>query len=289
MSGSNAPHVEEPPVKKAKHGSFADTKPLLGKVALVTGSSEGVGSGIALQLAMAGADVCVNYIGDNVTDAEDIAAKIREQGSRAILVKGSVSDRGAVEEMFSRIEKELGVIDILVTNAIASKRQSILETKLEDFQRTMEVGVFGVFNCMQLAAKQMVAAGKKGSIVHITSPHQSWPAKDCIDYNTAKAAAHHLALSVANELMWKGIRVNFVEPGWTVTKGEIRLYGQAQLDENGRKMPLGRLADTSDTGKAVVWLCSDEAAFIVGTSIKADGGMFIEGGQSWNTPPRERA
>merc|ERR1739845_35101 len=113
-----------------------------------------------------------------------------------------------------------------------------------------------------------VAAGKKGSFVHITSPHYDWP---------------------ANELMWKGIRVNFVEPGWTVTKGEIRLYGMKQLDENGKKMPLGRLAQPADTGRAVVWLCSDEAEFIVGTHIKADGGMFIENGQSWNTPPRDRA
>lgn len=125
--------------------------------------------------------------------------------------------------------------------------------------------------------------------MHITSPHHDWPAKEAIDYNTAKAAAHHMALSVANELMWKGIRVNFVEPGWTVTKGEIRLFGQEQLDENAKKMPLKRLAHPSDMGRAVVWLSSEEASFIVGTHIVCDGGMFIEGGQSWNTPPRERA
>lgn len=153
---------EEPQCKKAKlPGSFADVKPLAGRVALVTGSSEGVGSGIALELAKAGASVCVNYIGDNVADAEGVATQVREQGSRAIIVKADVSDRPAVEEMFSTIEKDLGVIDILVTNAITSKRQSILETNLEDFKKTMDVGVFGVFNCMQCAARQMVAAGKK--------------------------------------------------------------------------------------------------------------------------------
>jgi len=288
MSESTTDHVDASPSKRAKKESFADTKPLLGKVALVTGSSEGVGSGVALELASAGADICVNYIGDDDTDAEDIAKQIREHGRRAILVKASVADREAMETMFSTIEKELGVIDILVTNAISSKRQSIFDTKPEDFKRTMDVGVYGVFNCMQLAARQMRAAGKKGSIVHITSPHSSWPAKDAIDYNTAKAGAHHLAMSVANELMWKGIRVNFVEPGWTMTKGEIRLYGIDQLNENGKKMPLGRLAQPSDTGRAVVWLCSEEAAFIVATTIKADGGMFIEGGQSWNSAPRDR-
>ena len=119
---------------------------------------------------------------------------------------------------------------------MTAKRNSILDTKPEDFKRTMDVGVYGVFNCMQLAAKQMLAAGKKGNMVHVTSPHEHWPAKDAIDYNTAKSAAHHLALSVANELMWKGIRVNFVEPGWTITNNEIRLFGKDQLVENGKKM-----------------------------------------------------
>lgn len=265
----------------------ASAKPLVGKVAVVSGSSEGVGAGIALELAIAGADVCINYVGGDA-DAREVAAQIRAHGRRAIVVEADVADGKAVQAMFDKVQKDLGTVDILVTSAITSKRHSIFDTTQEDFKKTLDVGVIGVFNCMQAAAKQMAAEGKKGSIVHVTSPHYSWPAKDCIDYNTAKAAAHHLALSVANELMWKGIRVNFVEPGWTVTKGEIRLYGQKQLDENGKKMPLGRLAQPSDTGKAVVWLCSDEASYVVGTHLKVDGGMFIENGQSWNTPPRDR-
>jgi len=288
MSGSNAAQAEQSPTKRAKTNSFADTKPLLGKVALVTGSSEGIGSGVALELARAGADICVNYVGKDDAAAEDVAKQIRELGQRVIVVKESVTDREAMEKMFSTIQKELGVLDILVTSAMTAKRASLLDTKPEDFKNTMDVGVFGVFNCMQLAAKQMIAAGKKGSIVHITSPHQSWPAKDAIDYNTAKAAAHHLVLSVANELMWKGIRVNFVEPGWTVTNNEIRLFGMDQLNENGKKMPFGRLAQPSDSAKAVLWLCSEESSFVVGTTIKCDSGMFIEGGQSWNSAPRDR-
>jgi len=289
MSGNKADHVEEPPTKRVKKDTFADTRPLLGKVALVTGSSEGVGSGVALELAKAGADICVNYVGDDDTGAEDIAKQIRAFGQRALVVKASVADRDAMEKMFSTIQKDLGVLDILVTSAVTAKRASILDTKPEDFKNTMDVSVFGVFNCMQLAAKQMLAAGKKGSMVHITSPHANWPAKDAIDYNTAKAAAAHLGLSVANELMWKGIRVNFVEPGWTVTNNEIRLFGMDQLNENGKKMPQGRLAQPSDSAKAVLWLCSEESAFVVGTTIKCDSGMFIEGGASWNCPPRDRA
>lgn len=281
--------ADQQPAKKAKTDSFADTQPLSGKVALITGSSQGVGSGIALELAKAGAHIVVNYVGDGDADAEEVAKQIRETGQKALIVKASVADRAESEAMFNRIEKELGALDILVTSAMAAKRQSILDTKLEDFKNTIDVGVIGVFNCMQLAARQMLAAGKKGSIVHITSPHQNWPAKDAIDYNTAKAAQHHLVLSVANELMWKGIRVNFVEPGWTITKNEIKLFGMKQLQENGNKMPFGRLAEPADSARAVLWLCSEEARFVVGTTIKCDSGMFIEGGQSWNQAPRERA
>lgn len=281
FSGSVAVALQQ---SKSPH---CHTKPLHGKIALVTGSSEGVGAGVALQLGAAGADVCVNYVGPP-GDAEAVVAEIRKQGSRAIAINADVSDEAAVQAMFDKVQRELGAVDILVTSAIVSKRNDLLNTKVEDFRRTLDVGVTGVFIAMQAAARQMLAAGKKGSIVHITSPHQSWPCKGAIDYNTAKAASHHLTLSIANELMWKGIRVNFVEPGWTETAGEIRLYGKKQLDENGKKMPLGRLARPSDTAKAVCWLCTDDASYVVGTHIKADGGQFIEGGQSWNDVSRDR-
>lgn len=268
--------------------SFAETKPLLGKVALVTGSSEGIGAGIAIALATAGADVCINYVGCS-TAAASTANLVNEQGRKSLVVEADVGQREAVENMFERVRTELGPVDIVVTNAIVSKRSSILDTNFEDFAKTLSVGVHGTFHCLQLGARQMLAEGSKGCFIHLGSPHVAWPAKDCIDYNTAKAGAEQLVLSAANELMWKGIRVNIIQPGWTYTEGELRLYGEEQLANAGAQMPLGRLAKPADIGAAAVWLCSPEASYITGSTLKVDGGAFIETAPSWIAPPRARA
>jgi len=267
---------------------FTDTKPLKGKVALITGASEGIGAGIALSLAKAGCDVCINF-SSKVAAAEEVAAKCREEGGgKAILHQTSVAVRKGVEEMFEKILTELGPVDMVINNAVVSKRQSIFDTKFEDFQWCCEIGIYGTFHCFQLGARQMLDAGKKGSIIHIGSPHVLYPAKECVDYNTVKAGQQHLVMTAANELMWKGIRVNVVEPGWTYTQGEVRLYGEEQLEQAAQKMPFGRLAYPEDIGRAIVWMCSDEASYVTGANLKVDGGAFIEVAPSWHNPPRDR-
>ena len=123
--------------------------PLLKKVAVVTGSSQGIGAGIAMELAHAGADVCINYVGPRA-DADEVAGAVRAIGRRAIVVEADVSDRAAVEKMFDATEAALGPVDILVTNAVMSTRNNLLETKPEDFDRTLKIGIYGVFHCMQV-------------------------------------------------------------------------------------------------------------------------------------------
>lgn len=267
--------------------TFADAQPLLGRVALVTGSSEGIGAGIAVELARAGADVCVNYVGKGAAAAEDVARRVEEHGRRALVVEADVGERAAVEGLFEKVLGELGAVDIVVTNAVVSKRSNILDIDFADFERTLRVGVHGPFHCLQLGARQMLAAGKRGSFVHIGSPHVRWPCKDCIDYNTAKAGAEQLVLSAANELMWRGIRVNVVQPGWTHTPGEVRMFGEEYLAEVAAQMPLGRLAYPRDIAQAVLWLCSGDASFVTGSTLKVDGGAFIETGPSWTDPPSD--
>jgi len=191
------------------------------RVAIVTGAAQGIGAGIALELASNGADVCVNYVGDSV-QTQDIMSQIQKLGRRAIAYEADVSDRAAVEMMVEHTIKTLGPVSILVTNAICSVRNSILDTKFEELQRTLNVGIYGVFHCMQVVARIMVRDQIKGAIVHVSSPHARGPFKNAIDYNVAKAASLQLALSSANELMWKGIRVNVVQPGWTITPGIMR-------------------------------------------------------------------
>merc|ERR1719401_90190 len=192
--------------------------------------------------------------------------------------------------MFDTVEGELGPVDVLVTNAVISTRHNILETQIEDFERTVRIGVVGAFHCIQVFSQRLVSAGRRGgSIIHIGSPHAKGPFKDAIDYNVAKAGANHLALSAANELMWHGIRVNIVQPGWTYTEGELQLYSKDVMDKCAAEMPLGRLAMPEDVGKAVVWLCSDEAAYVTGASLTVDGGQFIETAPSWTSVGRHRS
>ncbi|MCL6517472.1 SDR family oxidoreductase [Alicyclobacillus sp.] len=258
---------------------------LLGKVALVTGGARGIGAGIALELARAGADVCVvDMAGDEALD--QVVSRIHSLGRGALAVRGDVSHRDEVEAAVALCESRLGAVDILVTNAIRSTRANLLETRFEDLQRTVEVGVYGVFHAMQVVARRMVARGTGGVILHISSPHARTPFKDAVDYNVAKAGAHHLALSAANELMWHGIRVNILEPGWTDTPGERTWYTDEVMEEMGRRMPLGRMGLPSDLGKAAVFLASDQAAYITGAVLRVDGGQFIEGGASWDSAGR---
>jgi NAD(P)-dependent dehydrogenase (short-subunit alcohol dehydrogenase family) len=262
--------------------------PLLNRIAVVTGSSQGIGAGIAMEIAHAGADVCINYVGD-AAPALKLAEQIRAIGRRAIVVEADVSNRDAIERMFDTTEKELGPVEILVTNAVTSKRSNILETKVEDFERTLKIGLFGVFHCFQIFSQRMVLRGQRGgSIIHIGSPHAKGPFKDAIDYNVTKAGANHLALSAANELMWCGIRVNIVQPGWTYTEGELTLYSEEVLAKSASQMPLGRLSMPEDIGKAVVWLCSDEAAYVTGANLTVDGGQFIETAPSWTSKGRHQ-
>jgi glucose 1-dehydrogenase len=179
--------------------------------------------------------------------------------------------------MVARCTEILGPIDILVANAVTSVRQTILETREEDLRRAIDVGVFGIFHAFQAVARQMVERHAKGCIIYISSPHARLPFKGAIDYNTAKAGGHMLALSAANELMWHGIRVNLIEPGWTDTPGERTWYPDEALYREGKKLPLGRLGSPEDIGRAAAFLASDEAAYITGSVLTVDGGAFIQG------------
>jgi glucose 1-dehydrogenase len=257
---------------------------LTGKVALLTGAARGIGRGIALELARAGADVCVNDRAVDRAGAEVVAA-IEAFGRRALFVQADVSERPAVERMVAQCTETLGPVDILVASAVTSVRQTILDTREEDLRRTIDVSIFGTFHVIQMVARQMVERHAKGSMIYVSSPHARLPFKGCIDYNIAKAGAHQLALSAANELMWHGIRVNIVEPGWTDTPGERAWYPDAVLSREGKRLPLGRLATPEDIGRAVAFLASDQAAYVCGAVLTVDGGAFIQG-PAWGAPAR---
>lgn len=255
-----------------------------GKVALVSGGGRGIGRGIAAELARAGARVA---IADLEPSPETLSA-IHAAGRRGLALQGDVSDRAAVERMVAECTTTFGPLDIVVAAAVTSVRRTLLETDEQDLRRAIQVAIFGTFHLFQVAARQMVHRGAKGAMLYVSSPHARLPFKGAVDYNTAKAGAHQLVLSAANELMWHGIRVNVIEPGWTDTPGERTWYSDEVLAREARKMPLGRLATPEDMGKAAVFLVSEQAAYVCGAVLRVDGGTMIQG-PAWYAPARHGA
>ena len=247
---------------------------LSGKVALVTGANRGIGRGCALEMAREGADVALNYR-QHAEEAESAAEEIRAMGRRAITLQGDVSDRARDREMVEETVRQLGRLDVLVANAAYSRRRPFLEMEEEDMRRTLDVVLWGTFNCSQFAARQMVQQGQGGSIVIVSSVHamQSYPLS--VAYNTAKAGINHMGRTMAAELTPHRIRVNIIEPGWTDTPGERLHFTEEQIQKDGQKLPWGRLATSQEIGWGAAFLAGPRSEYITGTVLRIDGGYVL--------------
>lgn len=247
---------------------------LTAKVALITGSSRGIGRACAVEMARAGADVCVNYR-SHPAEAEEVAAKIRDLGRRAIVIGCDVSDRAAVDAMVAQTIAELGRLDIAVANAYYSKREPFLELSLDAMRQTLDVTLWGAFHLAQSAARQMDMRGQGGALLFITSVLAQIPMPTSLPYNTAKAGVEHMCATIARELAPHKIRANAIEPGWTDTPGERQFTSEDEIRQGGERLPWGRLATSEDIANAAVFLCSDAADYITGTVLKVDGGYTL--------------
>ena len=247
---------------------------LSGKVALITGSSRGIGRGCAVEMARAGADIAVNYR-SHADEAEEVAGQVRGLGRRAGVYGADVSDRGQVDAMVAAAVADLGRIDILVNNAYYSKREPFLEMSVEGMRRTLDVTLWGTFHASQAAARQMVEQGGGGSIVCVTSVLAALPFPTSLAYNTAKAGLNHMARTMANELLEHRIRVNAIEPGWIDTPGERQFTSDEEMAEAAPGMPWGRLGTPEDIARAAAYLASDAADYVTGTVLRVDGGLTL--------------
>jgi glucose 1-dehydrogenase len=245
---------------------------LKGKVAIVTGASRGIGRGIALELASCGADVMVNYV-SSADKAEAVANEIRAMGRRALVYRADVSKRDQVQAMIDATVREFGRVDIMVPNAAHNVRKPVLELEPEDVAATWDMTLWATFHCSQLAARQMVKQGGGGKICVISSVHAEMPFKKCMSYASGKAGMHQMARVMANELAAHRINVNVLEPGWIDTEGERALPTAQVMLQTAAKIPLGRLGTVEENGKAVAFLCSDDASYITGTILLLDGGF----------------
>ncbi len=245
---------------------------LEGKVALVTGASRGIGKAVALMLAENGADIAVNFAGSTAA-AEAVAAEIEKMGRRAILVQGDVSQTDVCAEMVDKVVKELGHIDILVNNAGITRDTLLMRMKEEDWDAVLNTNLKGVFNCTKAAVKYM-AKQRSGSIVNISSVVALMGNAGQANYAAAKAGILGFTRSVAKEMAARGIRVNAVTPGFIKTD-MTSVLSEKVVAAMEASIPLARLGEPEDIAKAVLFLVSDNAAYITGQTLHVDGGMVM--------------
>lgn len=247
---------------------------LKGKRAVVSGSSRGIGRGIAIQLAKAGADVVINY-NSNGDEADEVIAECKKHGSQAYKVQANLADHDAAKSLIDQSCDLMGGLDIVVSNAAYSDRHLMLDSDLSEFKKTIDISMWGAFYLVRYGSEKMVAAGNGGNIVVISSPHAHMAIPGAMAYNMAKAANDQMARTAACELFRHNIRCNIIHPGWTDTPGERKFFTEETLAQEGAKIPMGRLGKPEEIGRGVVFLCDPESAYVTGSTITIDGGIQL--------------
>lgn len=247
------------------------------KIVLVTGASSGIGQGIAAALARAGADVAINFWTD-AAGADETARRVRESGRRALTVQADVGDPEQVAAMFSRVDAELGPLDILVANAgHASTPKPLHETSWAEWDRVLRSNLDGAFLCGQQAARRMLARGAGGRIVNISSVHEeACNVPNDGSYCVAKGGVRNLTRAMALELGPHGITVNAVAPGMILTPMNQAVLDDARVLAHAEaQIPLRRAGTPDDIANMVLFLCSEHASYCTGGTYLVDGGWML--------------
>ena len=242
------------------------------RVAIVTGASRGIGRAIALEFAVEGAAVVVNYRRDQDA-AEQVAAEITALGRPALAVRADVTDEAAVRRLVALTARQLGRIDILVTNAGVVRDQLVAAMTLEQWETVLQTHLRGAFLCIREALPAMMAQ-KSGCIINISSIAADHAGRGHANYVAAKGGINALTRSLAVELAPKGIRVNAVSPGVILTDMTRRVRNLAG-EEILAQIPLGRFGEPQDVARAVRFLASDEAGYITGEILRVSGGFGL--------------
>jgi NAD(P)-dependent dehydrogenase (short-subunit alcohol dehydrogenase family) len=246
---------------------------LEGKVALVTGAQQGIGRAIAVALARDGADVGVNFL-DDASAAEGVAGEIRGLGRRAVTVQGDVSQAASVESMVKTVVDALGPPDVLVNNAGVFPRAAFLELPEREWDHVLGINLKGSFLCAQAVARALVAAGRPGAIVNISSSAVRGDPRG-VHYSSSKAGVVGLTRAMALALAPHRIRVNAVAPGLTDTAQPRYGNTEEQIAERAREIPLGRIAQPEEIAKVAVFLASAESGWVTGELIHVNGGFYM--------------
>ncbi|WP_192247065.1 glucose 1-dehydrogenase [Mesorhizobium silamurunense] len=244
---------------------------LVGKVAIVTGASKGIGAAIAKALAAAGAAVVVNFTSSSM-DADQVVGQIKEQGGQAMSVQGNVSIVADVRRLFETAKLVFGSVDILVNNAGVFEFEPLEAVTEAQFHRQFDINVLGPILTIQEAAKHFGAVG--GSIINISSIASSNPQPNSLIYAATKGAVDTITVSLSRELGRRNIRVNAIAPGVIDTEGlrRVGIMGSELEKQIVERTPLGRFGQPEDIARVAVFLASDEASWLTGERIAASGG-----------------
>jgi len=261
-------------------------KGLQGKKALVTGGSSGIGQAIAIRLGEEGVDVAINYVGpregaeetkEAIEHGVEICMKeMSAAGTRPILVAADVSREEQVAAMFEQVHAEYGRIDFLINNAGIQIAADSDELPVAAFDKVLAVNLRGAFLSAREAIRSWLPSGGGGSIVNVSSVHQLIPKPRFVGYSVSKGGMQNLTRTLALEYAGRGIRVNGIGPGATVTP-----INRSWIEDPVKKrmveshIPMRRAGGAEEMAAATAFLCSDEAAYITGQTLFVDGGLTL--------------
>jgi glucose 1-dehydrogenase len=253
----------------------ASGKRLAGKTAIVTGSSRGIGRGIATRFAQEGANVVINYVGA-VGAAEEALADVVAAGARGVLLQADVSSAPEVVALVEAAVKEFGTVDVLVNNAGVETHAPFWEVTEADYDRVMNVNVKGAFFAAQALTRHLRATGRPGRIINISSVHEEMAFPNFAAYCASKGAMRMLARTLAVELGPLGITINNIAPGAIETPINTALLNDpVKLRSLLKQIPLGRLGQPGDVAGLAAFLASEDASYVTGSTFVVDGGLSV--------------
>ncbi len=264
---------------------------LQNQVALITGSDKGIGAGVALAMAEAGANVVINHASDKSRpDAEKIRSEAEALGTKAMVWQCDVSQEEEVQKMFAAVIEQFGTIDILVSNAGLQQDAAFTEMTLAQWNKVIGVNLTGQFLCAREAIKEFLRRGIRpersmaaGKIICMSSVHEVIPWAGHANYAASKGGIKMLMQSIAQEFAPHKIRINSIAPGAIKTSINAAAWDTpAAADKLLQLIPYGRIGETADIGKVAVWLASDDSDYVNGISLFVDGGMTLFPGFSSN-------
>ena len=249
---------------------------LANKVALITGSRQGTGRGIAERFATEGADVVINYSG-NVERAQEALRAVEATGRRGLVVQANVGKTADLKKLFATALEHFGQLDILVNNAGVETHAPFWDVTEDDFDKVLNVNLKGTFFATQEFVKHLMATNRRGKIVNISSVHEELPFPNFTAYCASKGGVKMLTRNLSVELGPLGININNIAPGAIETPINTKLLNDSQkLNALLGQIPLRRLGQPGEVSGLAVFLASDDADYVTGST------YYVDGGLTWN-------